>query len=1749
MNRKRGSGRAAGSWMKFRLLMWKNFLQQWRHPIQTIVEVLLPVITMSLVLLLRWQIEPTAEDAINFSPLPAQSLNNSIQIFAGLNVTNLSIAYSPRSEALEDVLRSSMANLLLNNAFDLIRIITDLWPAEPPFPLPANITWPETPPVTLPPDLDWPDLEGVNKTLIYEFLRTLIRVQPYNSSVDLRTIYAYEERTKQVIAAVEFDDSLFGATDLPGSISYSLRFPERPRLNALFGRGGRSWRTDELFPAFELPGPRSRSSDGGSNPGYVREMFIALQQVISTQLITRITGEPMESFSVNIQRYPHPAYVDDMAVEALQFLFPMFIMLTFSYTAVNITRAITVEKELQLKETLKIMGLPTWIHWTAWFCKQFLFLLVAAVLIMILLKVNWFTNEDGFSDYAVFTNTPWSVLLFYLTLYLACVILFCFMLSGIFSKGSTAALFAGVVWFLTYVPAFILSIDIAMSVPMQIFTCLSINSAMSYGFQLLLGRESTGGMQWGEFMSAPVTETDRLLFGHVVIMLVVDSVLYMLIALYLEQVLPGPYGTPRPWYFLFQKQFWGCGTKSASDSVLLNVPETPDVIKENDPVGHPVGVKMNNLTKVFGKNTAVNNLSLNIYDDQITVLLGHNGAGKSTTISMLTGNLEATYGTVWVAGYDMTWNTSDARSHIGLCPQHNVLFNELTVREHLEFFARLKGFQGEELNNEIDTLIEKLELTEKRDYQSKGLSGGQKRRLCVGVALCGDARVVLLDEPTSGMDPSSRRALWDLLQKEKKGRSMILTTHFMDEADILGDRIAIMASGQLQCVGSPYFLKRHYGVGYSLVIVKDVDFQLEACTEILSKYIPGTTVKEDRGTEVTYNLTNGRSQIFETMLLDLETNMQRIKFKNYGLVATTLEDVFMSVGSDVSSTQSESDEVETATESSYYDFDSSSMDNLTQELSISGFRLLVQHVLAVWLKLSLVWIRSWGLILLQILVPVLQMTATLGVMEYIFSLIPTIQRRALSFAVGYSQTESLLSFIGNSTSSLGALATAAYEMMINSSVVDTMSITMVNEPIDEYYMERAEQGGVGPLRHTVLSGATFTDDSVTAWFSNFGYHDIATSLAAVHTALIKVKNASYEINVFNHPLEVNYADQSDLQMRVTMLAMQLASGIGSSLGIASAVFVMFYIKERVSRAKLLQKAAGIQPAVLWGSAAVFDWLWFLVVCVTIVIICAAFDVMGLSSVDELGRLYLCLMVYGAAMVPLNYLSSLLFQGPALGFVVIFFINVLFGNMGAQIVDALSSPQLNTAEAARILDYILQFFPLYSLVTSVRLLNQFGMLESSCLQSCGYLQNIMNIPECNMTVMCDLYEECCIPADPYWAWDGGIMRYVTVMLITCLVLWGILMIIEYDVIKKIIRREKKPPQVDESTLDEDVLDEEKHVARIGSDLSQHSLVARGLTKYYGKHLAVNQVSFSVSDSECFGLLGVNGAGKTTTFKMLMGDETVSSGDAFVSGHSVRKNITRVHENIGYCPQFDAVFGELTGRETLLLFSLLRGLSASRADARTHALAHALGFTKHLDKRVNQYSGGNKRKLSTAVALLGRTRLVFVDEPTTGVDPAAKRQVWRAIRGAQRSGRGVVLTSHSMEECEALCSRLTIMVNGRFQCLGTPQHLKNKYSEGFTLTIKMRQEEEQASTSSCIVQRPVDTVKQFVESNFTNPKLMEEYQGLLTYYLPDRSIAWSRMFGIMEQAKRDLQVEDYSISQTTLEQIFLQFTKYQQEAAIQ
>lgn len=453
---------------------------------------------------------------------------------------------------------------------------------------------------------------------------------------------------------------------------------------------------------------------------------------------------------------------------------------------------------------------------------------------------------------------------------------------------------ASLLWFISFAPYGITAQTYdTLSDSSKWGICLVSNSAMALGMKIIMRHESTGyGLQWDNFFK-PATQDDSFTVGHTIIMLLVDSVLYMLITLYVEKVMPGEFGIPEPWYFPVSPSFWCKNRKITSMEEIFDQPMQKKNY-EDDPSDSNPGIQIRNLRKKYSnKKVAVKGLTLNMYEDQITVLLGHNGAGKTTTMSMLTGMIPASAGNAIIDGKDIRNNIDGVRDSLGLCPQHNVLFDELTVAEHIKFFGRLKGLRGKDVDAEIRKYTELLEFSDKKNAQSKTLSGGMKRKLSVGIALAGKSKIVLLDEPTSGMDPSARRALWDLLIKEKKDRTILLSTHYMDEADVLGDRIAIMAEGDLKCVGSPFFLKKRFGVGYRLVCVKAPYCQPENLTNLLANHIPDIRIETDIGTELSYVLNEQYSSKFRTIFEDVEKNTNQCGILSYGVSLTTMEEVFL----------------------------------------------------------------------------------------------------------------------------------------------------------------------------------------------------------------------------------------------------------------------------------------------------------------------------------------------------------------------------------------------------------------------------------------------------------------------------------------------------------------------------------------------------------------------------------------------------------------------------------------------------------------------------------------------------------------------------------------------------------------------------------------------------------------------------------------------------------------------------------------
>jgi ABC-2 type transport system ATP-binding protein len=229
-------------------------------------------------------------------------------------------------------------------------------------------------------------------------------------------------------------------------------------------------------------------------------------------------------------------------------------------------------------------------------------------------------------------------------------------------------------------------------------------------------------------------------------------------------------------------------------------------------------------------------------------------------------------------------------------------------------------------------------------------------------------------------------------------------------------------------------------------------------------------------------------------------------------------------------------------------------------------------------------------------------------------------------------------------------------------------------------------------------------------------------------------------------------------------------------------------------------------------------------------------------------------------------------------------------------------------------------------------------------------------------------------------------------------------------------------------------------------ASHAISVVDLLKRFEDVTAVDGLTFTVEVGEIFGLLGPNGAGKSTTINILSGLLEPTSGDAIVLGYDVRKEPMQIKERIGVCPQEPAYYAHLTGRENIELIADLHLMSKKERRERTDALLDLVGLGEASSRRVGKYSGGMIRRTSLAMALVQEPELAFLDEPTVGMDPQSRRATWDLIRSLQEKGRTVILTTHYIEEAEALADRVGIIDNGRLIALDTPGNLMEEHGAG-------------------------------------------------------------------------------------------------------
>jgi len=1059
--------------------------------------------------------------------------------------------------------------------------------------------------------------------------------------------------------------------------------------------------------------------------------------------------------------------------------------------------------------------------------------------------------------------------------------------------------------------------------------------------------------------------------GSSLLMMLFNIVLYAVVAWWIENVRQGKYGSARPFCFCLDPRWWF--TRSAREARLLDA----------DGGGHGTQVAMSirELTKVFNNQVAVDHLSLDILGSEIFALLGHNGAGKTTAINCIVGLIPPSSGGAVVNGFDIATNLESARLQLSICPQDDPLYKEFTVRRHLIFFASLRGVSPETVEERVMGVLTALGMPEKLDAACHTLSGGQKRRLWVATALLANSPISFLDEPTSGMDPSSRRELWGiLLDMKAQGRCVIFTTHYLEEADVLADRKAVLARGKVMAVGTSRELKMQFGLGYHLTLELTPggasNSKLTNIRNLVGTHISGAMEEEvaveehaqasDAPVVAKFMLPYAEVKNFGPLLTALDEGKANLGVDDYNIEMTSLEEVFMALGQQAENAPG----ITRNTDFAEVEAESASQ----QHREESNFQRTVGALTRIRLQ--------------------------------------AIFRDRRSFYV------------------------------------------------------------------TVILPVLFV-------------------ILAIGLSSVKAQGAG------------NAGDDWSIAFYPPM-----------AFGLATLTFTLTIVAERDEKTKIkhVVMAQGASPLAYWTGTAIAHYVSTFPLLVVFVVMLLVRGGDFLTGGPLLMVLVMC-VVYPAQLLLYAYCLALVFQSIE-----------------------------TAAKYGALFSLFAGTIPIGAEFICLTIGNEFW---SSALHiAFSALDPVYSLPGMIVNLV---FKGGIMSASEVWTSSAAIPLYLCPV---CCVIWGTMLF--FQEVRSYHSNPGEFVHFDGERKDADVVQEENRIQTTALDPTWEVARYEGLSHTYrsrnGPVTAVRGISLGVRQGECFGLLGPNGAGKTTTLAVLTGEvRPPTAGTVHICGHNVAdaQGLWEAYQVLGVCPQVNPLWETITGEDHLHFYGRVKGVPEQRLETTVKTLLQRLGLLADAKKKAGLYSGGMKRKLSVAIALIGYSPLLFLDEPSAAVDAGAKRHLWKVIK-RRRADQTVVLTTHSMEEAEALCDRLAIQVQGQLRCLGTSSHIKRKYGSGCQLELFCN--EVSTSTSQARLSMAAPTASPVVLDfvlEFISPRaeLIEYHSGRYLFQLPPRNsedgaaTKLGTVFTKLQEKKEQVGIVDYSVTQPSLEQVFLRFAREQ------
>ncbi|ORX45952.1 hypothetical protein BCR36DRAFT_372441 [Piromyces finnis] len=1349
--------------------------------------------------------------------------------------------------------------------------------------------------------------------------------------------------------------------------------------------------------------------------------YVSKYQTIINKSIIKMLSPNSQDFSISYTLLDRNSYTEKTKENTIQSFVPLFMLFYFIPCICNLLVLLVIEKETKIKESLVIIGLKKSSFWVSWAITYGIIILFTSIIV---------TAVMIFSELFVYIH--WSVLIISIVIFgLSCCSI-SFILSTLINKSRTANTIGAMVIALFFAMFFI---DMFMKKYLTLYNVLQyiispISFLSLFDYLIKYDEQRINVNLFNIF--------NKLGLKNSFLGLIFTFVFYLIIAIYLDNVIPQGNNFYKKWNFFITDIF-----KNKKHKLLDPCHKnTNNQYIQEDPKDLKKAVEIRNICKTFkikGERVEIlKNIDFNAFYNEIFAILGHNGAGKTTLMSIMTGILSSTKGEVYYDGIPITGNETEIY----------------------------------------------IDLSNKKNNYPKELSGGQRRKLCITLALLGSPKYVFLDEPTTGLDPYSRKNIWELLSRKKEDCVIFVTTHYMDEADLLADRKMIISNGNISCLGTSLFLKQKFNMNYSLDIHCENTKDFSISDKIMDEFCPGTTNtrtisntnmqsiddnisksgKENGDYIISYSLpmkyVKNFKHIFENINKIIKDHHNSIK--KFSLTAPTLEELFIKLE------HNDENSLQYQKAKKYKKLDPIFSKKLVNKST--SFRQIMAIV-----KLRLkIFLRNKSFAFIYTLLPVALSIICIYLVNSLYLRLqsnePTIfQSLNISNSLYENEkwfkeaniTSPALNYI-NKIESANKISIDTVSYANDISISNGKDISKLNY-IGGFYGYSENQN----LHFIIYKNITDT---------------FATSIGIdiLSNAILEQNNNKDRFSISIHPLNLYYDnynenDKDNLfniapEMSKREMEPILITGLSLCISLCISIFGPYAVKEREE---------GITHQLfLNGTKRINYWLGILIsdsICIFVPILIITFA----GYINNISIFHPNIIIFTLVMSVMWIVGSLLNQ-----YVISYFFN----------------------RYEKISTIFVIINPILSLFVGTI------MITLAARSHLVFMDDIDQVT--------DGRELKKIRKDKMMLYGICKDRFIILVLfaIASIIIYGILLVIIEKIKKKQLHKHIEYSQDEISKKEEfmknepiDVRNEFKRVRQSLNDrnanislnvfqLNKDFIIKHKDIKKKRKDESINKidsgdgiedkaiknkknlkmknkrafekmdnritydekkkkyinrivddVTFGVNIKECLGLLGPNGAGKTTSISMITG--------LLAHTHGVIKygekdfNKTDIADlSLGYCSQHDSLWKLLTVKETVNFYLNICGYSRKDIPRYTKALIESCGIENHANKKVCEISGGTKRKLSLIIAICSSPDYLILDEPSAGMDPFTRRYMWNLI-SKLKNGRETVtiLTTHSTEEAEALCDRIAILIKGRLVCIDTPRSIRMNYNNTYTLEV--------------------------------------------------------------------------------------------------